>query len=213
MRPQANLRAYMLTAQIKVLQPAPTPEPYKTYKKGSKGKAVTALHKRLIELKYLAGKPESSYTEKTVIAITAFQQAEGLDATGIADNDTQVKLFAEDTMENPNPVFDPSGYSKMNYKNVARNPDSFIGDLITFSGKVIQVIEGTDGESQYRIATSGSYEDVVLVSYTRPEGASRVLEDDKVTVYGLCLGVFSYQSTMGATITIPACLATSIEIK
>lgn len=33
--------------------------------------------------------------------------------------------------------------------------------------------------------------------------ASRVLEDDHITIYGTSVGTISYESTMGGTITIP----------
>ncbi|MGJ4851912.1 peptidoglycan-binding protein [Bacillota bacterium Meth-B3] len=215
--------------------PAPTPEPaptptrkitvgpsqtppasriqYYTLDKGSKGDKIVALQKRLIELKYLSGNADGDYGSKTAQAVTDYQKAEKMSPTGIADPAMQARLFSDDAKENPNPPFDPSIYEKLNYKAVARDPDAFKYNLVSFSGKVIQVIEGGDGGTQYRIATKGSYDDVVLVSYFRPEGSSRILDDDRVAVYGVCLGVISYESTMGGTITIPAAMATRIELK
>lgn len=198
--------------------PAPTAEPtpaaaaYAVLEKGSKGDKVKQLQQRLIDLKYLAGKADGGYGEKTALAVTTFQKVAGITPSGVADAGTQEALFSDDAKENPDPPFDPSRYEKMNYKAVARDPDAYVAKLITFTGKVVQVMEG-DGETQYRIASKGSYDDVVYVTYTRPEGASRILDDDKVTVYGLCLGVVSYQSTMGGKITIPACMATRIELR
>ncbi len=200
------------TAKMDELTPKPTPAPYETYQSGSKGEGVKAIQARLIELKYLTGKADGGFGDKTVQALTDFQKANGMTPSGVADSGTQARLFAEDAKENPLPPFDPSIYEKLNYKAVARDPDAYTTKLVTFSGKIIQVIEG-DKETQYRIATKGSYGDVVLVGYTRPEGASRVLEDDKVVVYGTCIGVYSYQSTMGGTITIPAAFAEKIELK
>ena len=199
-------------ARIDELTPKPTPEPFTTYQKGSKGDGVKAVQLRLIELKFLIGTADGAYGDKSVAAITDFQKASGIIPTGIADSDTQEVLFSDDAIENPEPPFDLSSYEKLNYKAVARDPDAYEWKLVFFSGKVIQVLEG-DTSSDYRIATKGNYDDVVLVSYTRPTGASRILEDDRVTVYGVCLGVYSYKSTGGATITIPAAMATRIELK
>ncbi len=173
---------------------------------------MKAIQQRLIDLKYLAGSADGGYGDKTAQAVTDFQKAAKMTPTGIADSATQARLFADDALENPEPPFDPSSYEKLNYKAVARDPDAYEFKSIKFSGKVIQVIEG-DAAINYRIATKGSYDDVVLVEYVRPEGASRILEDDKVTVYGICTGVYTYTSTMGGAITIPSAIATRIELK
>lgn len=109
------------------------------------------------------------------------------------------------------PAAEPVEYEKLDYKGVSRNPDDYMYALITFTGTVIQVMEG-DESTQYRIATDGKYDDVVYVEYIRPAGSPRVLEDDKVTVNGICFGVVSYKSTLGGSITVPACYATEIVI-
>jgi hypothetical protein len=41
-------------------------------------------------------------------------------------------------------------------------------------------------------------------SATRPEGESRILEDDWITCYGECEGVESYTTVLGSQITIPS---------
>lgn len=199
-------------AKIGELTPKPAPDPYKTYEKGSKGEGVKAIQERLIELKYLTGKADGGYGDKTAAGVSAFQKVLGLTPTGIADSDTQTRLFGSNAPVNPEPPFDPSAYEKLNYKAVARDPEAYEGALISFSGTVIQVVEG-DTETKYRISTKGSYDDIVLVGYERPAGASRILEDDKVNVYGICVGVYSYESTGGSIITIPACFAERIELK
>ena len=42
---------------------------------------------------------------------------------------------------------------------------------------------------------------------------SRILDDDYVTVYGTSLGLYSYQSTMGGEITVPALYLDRIELQ
>lgn len=180
---------------------------------GDKGDDVLALQNRLRDLLYLSGNQDGSYGNKTETAVSDFQKANGLKPTGIADAETQTLLYSDTAVENPDPPFDDSLYEDMNYNAIARDPDAYTGDLIKFTGKVVQVIESSDSYTEYRIATKGSYDNVIYVAYERPEGASRILEDDKVTVYGVCGGVLSYKSTMGGTITIPACVATRIDIK
>lgn len=110
-------------------------------------------------------------------------------------------------------VFDPNKYERPAFKDVARNPDSFKGKKIAFTGKVLQVLEGTS-ETDLRIATDGGYDDVVFVGFDPSIlGGTHVLEDDKVTVYGTCIGQYSYQSTMGGTISLPGLYADQVEIK
>jgi len=206
------------TAKINALTPKPAPAPsksfYDTYEKGSKGDGVKAIQNRLIELKYMTGAADGSYGNMTAQAVTDYQKVEGLKPTGVADSKTQEMLFSPHAKENPNPPFDPSAYEELNYNAVARDPDAYKFNLVMLTGKVIQVMESEDDtETHYRIATKGSYDDVVLVGYERPQGASRILEDDTVTVYGICAGVVSYKSVLGGTITVPAVFAENIEIK
>lgn len=102
-------------------------------------------------------------------------------------------------------------YGYVDYKELARNPDQYIGKSLTYSGKVIQVIEG-DTEVQHRIAVNNDYDSVIYVSYPKNMVSSRVLEDDYVTIYGMSMGLLSYQSTMGGKITIPSVYLDRIEL-
>jgi len=79
--------------------PEPTPEPEKTYatlSKGDKSDAVLELQNRLFELGFLLDDRDGAFGSKTQTAVKLFQQAAGLEATGIADNDTQQRLYADD---------------------------------------------------------------------------------------------------------------------
>ncbi|MBR3274051.1 MAG: peptidoglycan-binding protein [Clostridia bacterium] len=79
--------------------PEPTPEPEKTYatlSKGDKSDAVLELQNRLFELGFLLDDRDGAYGSKTQTAVKLFQQAAGLEASGIADNETQQRLYAED---------------------------------------------------------------------------------------------------------------------
>lgn len=63
-------------------------------------------------------------------------------------------------------------YGYVDYKELARNPDSYKGKSLTYSGKVIQVIEG-DTETQHRIAINGDYDSVVYVAYPKNMATSK----------------------------------------
>lgn len=91
------------------------------------------------------------------------------------------------------------------YEDVARNPDDWEGARVAFSGEVIQVLQ--DGNSytlRVNVTTvSYGYTDTIMVTYTAPTGASRILEDDVITFYGVMRGMHPYTSVLGATITVP----------
>lgn len=99
------------------------------------------------------------------------------------------------------------------YEELARNGDNHKGEKLKFTGKVLQVMDILGGEgTQIRIATKGSYDDVVLIGYIYKEGQGRYLEKDSVTVYGECNGLVTYEAVSGANITIPSCSAEYIDI-
>lgn len=67
----------------------------RTLENGSYGwDDVYPLQKRLIELGYLdEGQADAEYGNRTEAAVKAFQKANGLEATGIADETTQEKMY------------------------------------------------------------------------------------------------------------------------
>lgn len=88
------------------------------------------------------------------------------------------------------------------YDQLARNPDSYVGSKVKFRGKVIQTLEGS-GVVNVRIAVNSDYDNIIFGVYDADMVQTRILEDDVVTVYGTSTGLYSYTSTMNATITIP----------
>lgn len=87
------------------------------------------------------------------------------------------------------------------YSDVERNPDNYDGKKIKISGKVVQVSEGWFDTVTMRIDCGGN---MWYVTYSREEGESRILEDDKITCYGECNGVTSYKTVIGSQVTIPS---------
>lgn len=101
--------------------------------------------------------------------------------------------------------------TSITYSQVARNPDDYILKLGKFKGKVVQVLEG-DTHNNLRVAVGGNYDNMLLVEYDPSILSQRVLENDQVTIYGTNMGIYSYESTLGATISIPSMLADKIDI-
>lgn len=91
------------------------------------------------------------------------------------------------------------------YSKIARDPDQYKGEYVKFSGKVVQICSearSADDVSTYRIATKSGYDNVILASVDT-FGKSRILEDDKITVYGISDGLYTYTTVLGSTVTIP----------
>ena len=176
--------------------PDPEPEPVVVVDK-------SALETEISEVSALDG---STYTEESFAALTA-----AIDAAKavVADEDaTQDEVDAAlDAINDANAAlevpFNPADYESVSYKDIARNPDSYIGKMVVFSGNVLQVME-SDTEIDLRVATDGGYDDVVLAAYSSDLLDFRVLEDDQIKFYGMCLGLYTYTSTLGAEISIPA---------
>ena len=78
-------------------EPSPSPAPeYTALAPGDESDEVLAMQARLSELGYLTVEYGGVYGDVTKKAVTAFQQANGLEANGEASVETLEKLFAED---------------------------------------------------------------------------------------------------------------------
>lgn len=112
-----------------------------------------------------------------------------------------------------------SAYKSMckaySYDTIARDPNAYKDTYAKYTGEIIQVLE--DGNSlNLRVNITknsyGWYSDTIYVVYTLKDGESRLLEDDIVTIYGKNAGTISYESILGATITLPSVNAEYIDL-
>ena len=109
-------------------------------------------------------------------------------------------------------VYDNQSYPSINYDSAMRYPDSWKSDKVSFSGRVLQVMN--DGSSTiYRISSKGRYDNVVYVTINNSDLVTPVIENDNVTVYGAFNGNKTYTSTWGQSITIPWVQAERIIVK
>ena len=161
-----------------------------TYKNGK----TTAINKYRIDEPQTLEAGESS-------TVTIFY--EGLECDLTVDCTTMTDEQIRDSCEH------------ISYDELSRNPDEYKGEMVKFTGEVVQTIEGS-GISAMRVdVTKGSYgiyTDTVYVVYVE-DPSNRVLEDDIVSFYGMYDGLYSYQSVMGATITIPKVIANIVDIE
>lgn len=104
------------------------------------------------------------------------------------------------------------GYNTgITYEQLARTPDKLMGRAVKFHGKVIQIIEG-DTEVQMRLAVNDDYDKILYCAISKDNlKGTRILENDKITLYGVSTGLITYNSTMGGKISIPGVLIEKYE--
>lgn len=106
---------------------------------------------------------------------------------------------------------------KISYKELDRYSDEYEGKRVQFTGEVIQAINSYSGAiAEYRIDVTkseyGYYSDTIYVVYFPDEDSTKIIEDDIVTFYGIYSGLYTYESTMGKTVTVPKVNAEYIDI-
>ncbi|KNZ41470.1 hypothetical protein AKG39_11925 [Acetobacterium bakii] len=99
-----------------------------------------------------------------------------------------------------------AGCIEIPYEELARFPDRNIAKQLVMTGEVIQVSVGST-ETDYRVKLNDDYDQIVLVGYTGEYAQGQVLEGDTVSFWGDFIGAYTYKSTMGGEITIPALMA------
>lgn len=90
--------------------------------------------------------------------------------------------------------------SEIAYDMLVRGGDDLINSYFTFTGKIVQAMEG-----QYRLAlhNNNNYSDIVYLEYIPPTADFRLIKDDMVMVWGQSLGMYTYTSVSEAQITVP----------
>ena len=83
---------------ITTVAPTVTPAPvqYNTLTRGDKNDEVRQMQERLWQLGFLQDVRDGNFGGNTYTAVKAFQQAAGLDVTGIADSKTLTTLYSDD---------------------------------------------------------------------------------------------------------------------
>lgn len=146
---------------------------------------------------------DNSYDELTTEDDYKEVTTEVTEATTAAKKKTKKESYKK---ENWNP--------QITYSQLARTPDDYVGNKITFEGKVIQVSESSYSDTVYlRAATSDDYNKVMLIEYDSSILSSRILEDDEIRFYGTSTGLYTYESTLGKSVTIPAATVEHITIQ
>jgi len=149
---------------------------------------------------------------KLIIATAALALMSGAASAQSVLDTAKFTLAAATTATATTTAVEPKAEKvEFNYKAFSRDPKKYTDKLVTVTGKVLQVVEEGD-DLAMRIATSGSYGDVIYVTYSRKsDDESRVLADDRVTITGTYEGIHSYQSVGAGPMSIPHVDADKID--
>ena len=164
---------------------------------------------------YNCGTPDGIAGTNTEKAISDYQTANGLTVTGTVTDELLSSLGIVEKVqkaveaEQMKDKYD----SSYTYDQLARNPDTYTGNLAKVSGKVLQADSAGSDTYYMRLAMNSDYDTVIFVTYPKGIIDYRLLEGDIVSVYGTCMGVYSYEAVSGATLTIPWIHADNIEMQ
>lgn len=98
------------------------------------------------------------------------------------------------------------------YDNLMRTPDEYFGEIVQYSGTVLQTITG-DGIVQQRVALYDDYDKIVLIEYSEELPEVRLLDDDYITFTGMSFGTVTYETVLGAKLEIPSIFVERINLE
>jgi len=106
----------------------------------------------------------------------------------------------------------------ISYDEAARYPKHYLGQAVVFSGKVLQVLNESDGLLMRVVVTKDehgwwNYENVILLKYRDPlKSDGRILDNDIVEFRGIFKGIQNYKSLLGQTIAKPGVTACHVRV-
>ena len=184
--------------------------------------AVTAPVKTPEQIAIDKAAAEAKVTQDAADKVVADAKAK-VDAEAKAKQDAADKVIADAKAVEDKKVADAKAAAAVEaakpkhiaYKELARNPDSYVGTNVIFTGKVIQVQESGKLVNLRVNVTKNTYgyEDTVMIQYDKGIVSGRVLDDDVITFSGMSMGLLTYKTVMGAEMTIPQVLVTTVALQ
>ena len=166
---------------------------------------VQIVQKALNDAGFDCGTPDGKAGEKTANALREFQKSKGINVNGVITDELLEALgVADQVSEAAKQEAEKAEYSAdYSYNTIARDAESYKGTKVKFRGKVLQEGDAGDSMRYIRFAVDSNYDTVMFVTYTDDQVSVRILEDDVLTIYGSVMGNYSYETVMGATVTLP----------
>ncbi len=106
---------------------------------------------------------------------------------------------------------DPAQYEKeykkqcktISYTELQRNPGTYKGEYIKVSGSVFQIISEAESSLYYSIYFIKAGSNIYLIKVDNYGSGRRILEKDRITVWGEVGDLYTYQTVRGSGNTVP----------
>ncbi|MGT2958840.1 tripartite tricarboxylate transporter TctB family protein [Streptococcus bovimastitidis] len=153
-------------------------------------------------------KTKSSSSKKEVKKETKKEVKKKTDDSSSTNKET--KPSKETVPSSSEEVFDPNKYQVVDY-NEWNHDKVELGTSVQITGNVIQV-QKSDEEVDLRVALDDMYDQVVLVAIAADDYKDVIAEDDNVTIYGMNMGITSYETVMGNEMSLPLLMSTKYVV-
>ena len=111
---------------------------------------------------------------------------------GVVDNKDHRKNIKKNIIKNCKAI---------SYKNLLRRPEKYVDKLVKVSGKILQIAEEDDTETEFLLTDDDG--NTYYVNYKFPKSNYRLLEDDKISVYGASDYTYTYKNVLGYKKEVP----------
>ena len=166
---------------------------------------VQIVQQALNDAGFDCGNPDGKAGAKTEAALREYQKSKGINVNGvITDELLEAMEVADQVSEAAKQEAAKAEYSAdYSYNTIARDSESYKDIKVKYRGKVLQEGDAGGGLHYIRFAVDSNYDTVLFVTYDADKVSGRILDDDILTIYGTVVGDYSYETVMGATITLP----------
>ncbi len=166
---------------------------------------VKIVQKALNDAGYDCGTPDGKAGSKTEEALKAYQKSKGINVNGVITDELLDALgVADQVSDAAKQEAAKSEYTTdLSYNTIARDSESYKDTKVKFRGKVLQEGEIDSTMHYVRLAVDSNYDTIMFITYDTSLVDARILEDDILTIYGTVVGDYSYETVMGATVTLP----------
>lgn len=99
------------------------------------------------------------------------------------------------------------------YEQLNRHPDTYMDEYVKFQGEILQYQEGgVWSDTVIRLAVNGDYDKVLYVEIPSDilDSDNRIAEGEYITVRGTSMGIMTYETVLGANVSIPGVSAEKI---
>lgn len=154
-----------------------------------------------------SGRKSEKSTQSTTATVSENKHSQSSATEKPTENKTEPAAISENDFK--------SSCESIDFETLSRNPDKYKGNNYVLTGEVIQVEESswlsdtvslriniTKNEYEY-IDADPYYTDTIYAEVEIPDGADRILEDDIITFWGTCDGMYSYTSILGSKVSLP----------